>query len=136
MYWAGDRLGEPRVNGAYAYKQLLDQNGWLPLGTDFPVEDISPIKTFYAACFRKDAKDFPSGGFQMENALSRKEAIYGMTIWAAKAAFEEKQKGSLEVGKAADFIMLDKDLMKCDKGEILGTKVLGTWVEGEKVFGK
>ena len=72
----------------------------------------------------------------MENALTRKEAIYGMTVWAAKAAFEEKEKGSLEVGKAADFIMLDTDLMKCDKTKILTTNVLGTWVNGERVFGK
>ena len=136
MYWAADRVGSKRVKTAYAYKQLLQTNGWMPLGTDFPVEYIEPLKTFYAAVVRQDSKGFPANGFQMENALTRKEAIYGMTLWAAKAAFEEKQKGSLEVGKAADFIMLDTDLMKCDKGEILGTKVLRTWVEGEKVWGK
>src|SRR5207237_4100651 len=102
MYWAGDRLGNKRVKGAYAYKQLLAQNGWIPLGTDFPVEDISPLKTFYAACFRKDATGFPKEGFQMENALSRKDALKGMTIWAAKANFEEQEKGSLEVGKFAE----------------------------------
>ena len=135
MYWAADRVGATRIKTAYAYKQLLQTNSWLPLGTDFPVEYIEPLKTFYAAVVRQDSKGFPANGFQMENALTRKEAIYGMTLWAAKAAFEEKQKGSLEVGKAADFIMLDKDLMTCDKAEILGTKVLGTWVSGEKVFG-
>ena len=108
----------------------------MPLGTDFPVEYIEPIKTFYAAVVRQDAKGFPAGGFQTDNALTRKEAIYGMTIWAAKAVFEEKEKGSLVRGKAADFIMLDKDLMKCGVAEILGTKVLGTWVNGERVFGK
>ena len=136
MYWAADRVGPQRIQTAYAYKQLLQTNGWMPLGTDFPVEYIEPIKTFYAAVVRQDAKGFPAGGFQIENALSRKEAIYGMTIWAAKAAFEEKEKGSLEKGKAADFIMLDKDLMKCGVNEILGTKTLATWVNGEKVFGK
>ena len=136
MYWAGDRVGAERIKTSYAYKQLLQTNGWMPLGTDFPVEYIEPLKTFYAAVVRQDSKGFPANGFQMENALTRKEAIYGMTLWAAKAAFEEKQKGSLEVGKAADFILLDKDLMTCDKAEILGTKVLGTWVEGEKVLGK
>ncbi len=112
MYWAGDRLGKERVKGAYAYKQLLQQNGWIPLGTDFPVEDISPFKTFYAAVVRKDAKGWPAEGYQMENALTREEALRGMTIWAAKSNFEEKEKGSLEAGKFADFIILDKDIMK------------------------
>ena len=136
MYWAADRVGPERIKTAYAYKQLLQTNGWMPLGTDFPVEYIEPIKTFFAAVVRQDAKGFPAGGFQIENALTRKEAIYGMTIWAAKAAFEEKEKGSLEKGKDADFIMLDKDLMKCGVNEILGTKVMGTWVNGERVWGK
>jgi predicted amidohydrolase YtcJ len=101
MYWAGDRLGNERVKGAYAYKQLLQQNGWIPLGTDFPVEDISPFKTFYAAVVRKDAKGWPDGGYQIENALTREEALKGMTIWAARSNFEEKEKGSLEPGKLA-----------------------------------
>ncbi|MFN0083232.1 MAG: amidohydrolase [Ferruginibacter sp.] len=136
MYWAGDRVGSDRIKTSYAYKQLLQTNSWMPLGTDFPVEYIEPIKTFFAAVARQDSKGFPANGYQMENALTRKEAIYGMTMWAAKAAFEEKEKGSLEIGKAADFIMLDTDLMKCDKNKILGTKVLGTWVNGEKVWGK
>ena len=136
MNWAGTRVGSERLKTSYAFKQLLQTNGWLPLGTDFPVEYIEPIKTFFAAVVRQDSKGFPANGFQMENALTRKEAIYGMTIWAAKAAFEEKEKGSIEVGKAADFIMLDTDLMNCDKTKILGTKVLGTWVNGERVFGK
>ncbi|AOM77859.1 amidohydrolase [Pedobacter steynii] len=136
MYWAGDRLGKERLKGAYAYKQLMQQNGWLPLGTDFPVEDINPIFTFYAATMRKDAKNFPTGGFQMENALSREEALRGMTIWAAKANFEEKEKGSLEKGKFADFIILDQDLMNSDPSKILNTQVLKTYVNGEKVYEK
>jgi predicted amidohydrolase YtcJ len=134
MYWAGDRLGAERVKGAYAYKQLLQQNGWLPLGTDFPVEDISPLKTFYAATVRKDAQGYPATGFQMENVLSREETLRGMTIWAAKAAFEEKKKGSLEQGKLADFILLDQDLLHCPDTAILGAKVLATYVGGKKVF--
>ncbi|RZL98202.1 MAG: amidohydrolase, partial [Pedobacter sp.] len=81
MYWANERLGKDRIKGAYAYKQLLQQNGWLPLGTDFPVEDISPFKTFYAAVIRKDAAGWPANGFQTENALTRVEALRGMTIW-------------------------------------------------------
>lgn len=136
MYWAGDRLGKERVKGGYAYKQLLDQNGYIPLGTDFPVEDISPFKTFYAATFRKDAKGWPEGGYQVANVLTRKETLKGMTIWAAKANFEEGEKGSLEKGKFADFIILDNDLMKADAGKILQTKVLKTFVNGEMVYEK
>jgi predicted amidohydrolase YtcJ len=136
MYWAGDRLGPVRVKGAYAFRQLLKQNNWIPLGTDFPVEDISTFKTFFAAVVRQDAKGFPAGGYQIENALTREETIRGMTIWAAKASFEEKQKGSLEKGKFADFIILDTDLMSCEAAAILKTKVLSTYSGGKKVFGK
>jgi predicted amidohydrolase YtcJ len=106
----------------------------MPLGTDFPVEDISPFKTFLAAVFRVDARGFPPGGFQKENALSRQEAIQGMTIWAARSEFEEKEIGSLEVGKWADFIILDKDLMQVSQQDVLKTKVLSTWSAGQKVY--
>ena len=136
MYWAEDRLGKERVKGAYAYQQLLKENGWVPLGTDFPVEDISPFKTFYAAVVRKDAKGFPPQGFQIENALTRQQALRGMTIWAARANFEEKEKGSLEKGKFADFVILDKDLMKIADQDLLKTVVLYTFVGGEKVYEK
>ncbi|MBC7744841.1 MAG: amidohydrolase [Flavobacterium sp.] len=136
MYWAKNRLGNDRVKGAYAYKQLLDQNGWIVLGTDFPIEDIDPIKTFYAAVIRKDLKGFPANGYQMENALGREQALRGMTIWAAKGSFEETEKGSLEVGKFADFILLDKDIMKVKPEDLINTKVLKTYVNGELVFAK
>ena len=136
MYWAEQRLGAERIKSAYAYKELLSQNGWMPLGTDFPVEDISPFKTFFAAVVRQDAKGFPAGGFQMENALTREETLKGMTIWAAKASFEEKEKGSLEAGKAADFIILNTDLMECENSAILKTMVIGTYINGQKVFEK
>ena len=134
MYWAGDRLGAERLKGGYAYKQLLEQNNWLPLGTDFPVEEINPFKTFLAAVARQDSKGFPAGGFQMENALTREQTIRGMTIWAAKANRMEKQVGSLEVGKKADFIILDQDLMKVATDRILKIKVLKTYLNGERVY--
>ncbi len=134
MYWAADRLGAARVKNAYAYKQLLQQNGWVALGTDFPVEDISPFKTFYAAVVRKDAAGFPENGFQTENALSREAAIRGMTIWAARANFEETEKGSLEAGKLADFILLDNDLMTAPADQLLQTRVMRTYLGGEPVF--
>ncbi len=134
MYWAGERLGPARMKGAYAFKRLLGENGWLPLGTDFPVEDISPFKTFLAAVFRVDAKGYPSGGFQPENALSREEAIRGMTIWAAKADCLEKEIGSLEAGKRADFVILDRDLMTVQAPDVLKTKVIATYSSGAKVY--
>jgi predicted amidohydrolase YtcJ len=136
MYWAGQRLGPERLKTAYAYKDLLKQNGWLPLGTDFPVENINPMFTFYAATERMDQKGFPSGGFQKENALSRVEALKGMTIWAAKANFEEKEKGSIEPGKYADFVILDQDIMKVGGAQLPKVKVLKTYVNGEKVYEK
>lgn len=134
MYWAGERLGPGRLKGAYANKQLLEQNGWLPLGTDFPVEDISPFKTFLAAVFRVDARGYPAGGFQPGNALSREQAIRGMTIWAAKADFLEKEIGSLEAGKRADFVILDHDLMQVPAPEVLQVKPVATYASGVRVF--
>ncbi|MCK4361571.1 MAG: amidohydrolase family protein, partial [Bacteroidales bacterium] len=134
MYWAEDRLGEKRIKGAYAFKELLQQNGWIISGTDFPVEDINPLYTFYAAVARKDLKAYPENGFQMENALSRKEALKSMTIWAAKGSFEENEKGSIEPGKNADFVVLDKDIMKIDENKIPDVKVVKTFVAGEEVY--
>ncbi len=134
MYWADERLGEQRLKDAYAYKKLLEQFGWLPLGTDFPVEYINPLFTFCSAVWRQDAEEFPAGGFQKENALTRVEALKGMTIWAAKSTFEEKEKGSIEVGKYADFIITDIDLMQDDFKKIRNGKIAQTVVGGELVY--
>lgn len=134
MYWAEDRVGAERIQGAYAYKTLLDKAGIIALGTDFPVEQVNPMYTFYAAVARKDLKNYPEDGFQMEDVLTREEALKGMTIWAAFANFEENEKGSIEVGKFADFTILDKDIMKVDEKELPNTKVLATFINGEMVY--
>ena len=134
MYWAEDRVGAERIKGAYAYKELLNKAGSIALGTDFPIENVNPMYTFYAAVARKDLKNYPENGFQMKDALTREEALKGMTIWAAFANFEENEKGSIEVGKFADFTILDKDIMKVDEKELPNTKVVATFINGEMVF--
>ena len=133
MYWAEDRLGPERVKGAYAFRELLEINGRVVLGTDFPVEEVNPMLTFYAAVARKDLEGYPDGGFQMENSLSREETLKGMTLWAAYANFEENEKGSIEAGKFADFVILDKNIMSVEIDEVPGIKVIGTYMGGEKV---
>jgi len=134
MYWAEQRLGPERIHSAYAYRSLLYQNNWLPLGTDFPVEDISPFKTFASAVFRQDEKDWPPEGFEPENAINRTQALRGMTFWAAKSTFEENDKGSLEPGKAADFIIVDTDIMQATHQQILKATVWETVINGEIVY--
>ncbi|MCX6311828.1 MAG: amidohydrolase [Bacteroidetes bacterium] len=134
MYWAEKRLGPFRVKTAYAYNDLLNAAGRLALGTDFPVEEINPMFTFYAAVTRQDQQHFPAGGFQMENALSKRNALMGMTSWAAYANFEENEKGSIEPGKFADFIILNEDPMTCSPEIIPTIKVLATYIAGQKVF--
>ncbi|WP_420828581.1 amidohydrolase [Maribacter huludaoensis] len=129
MYWAEERLGE-RVKGAYAYKTLLNKAGTIALGTDFPVEDVSPFLTFYAAVARQDTSGYPEGGFQMEEALSREETLKGMTIWAAYSNFEEDEKGSIEPGKFADFVIYDKDMMTVPVAEIPTIRAEQTFVNG------
>jgi predicted amidohydrolase YtcJ len=136
MYWAGERLGKERLKSAYAYRRLLEQNGWLPNGSDFPVESINPLYGFYAGVTRQDLKGYPQEGFQKNDALTREQALKAMTIWAAKAAFEENEKGSLEPGKWADFVITDQDIMTVPEPAIPRTKVLETFIGGEQVFSK
>ena len=134
MYWADERLGDVRVKTAYAFQDLLKQNGVIANGSDFPVEFVNPLYGFHSAVARQDAKNFPEGGFQMENALTREQAIRAMTIWSAYANFEEKERGSIEAGKMADFVILEEDLMKIPKEKLRNVKVLNTFVGGEKVY--
>jgi predicted amidohydrolase YtcJ len=136
MYWLYDRIGKKRANLAYAYKELFDRSGVIPFGTDFPVEDISPIMTFYSAVARKDINGYPSDGFQMENSISRIDALYAMTIHGAYVNFEEDEKGSIEVGKSADFIILDNDLLTSAENRIPYTNTVATFIDGELVFNR
>ena len=125
MPWAEDRLGSERIKGAYAYKTLLAQNGWLINGTDFPIEHISPLKTFYSSVARKHLTD---------NKLTREEALKSMTIWAAKGYFAESRKGSIEIGKEADFVILSEDIMTVDDERNPEVKVVNTFINGEMVY--
>lgn len=125
MPWAEERLGSERVKNAYAYKTLLAQNGWLINGTDFPIEHISPIKTFYSSVARK---------YLTENKLTREEALKSMTIWAAKGYFVESRKGSIEIGKEADFVILSADIMTIEDEKIPEVKVMNTFIDGEMVY--
>jgi predicted amidohydrolase YtcJ len=130
-----ERLGEERARtGAYAWRALLDQGVVIANGTDAPVEDVSPIASFYASVTRKRAD---SGmAFFSEQAMTRQEALYSYTLGNAYAGFEETEKGSLEVGKLGDVVILSEDLLTCEDGEILGAEVLWTIVGGEVKVGE
>lgn len=134
MYWAEERLGSRRMKGAYAYQSLLAQSGMIALGTDFPVESVDPISTFYAAVSRKDASGYPEGGFFKEEALSREQALRGMTHWAAYAQFEDHEKGRLLPGYLADFTILSDDLMQAEERNLTQIKATAVFVSGNRVF--
>jgi len=136
MGWTAERLGQERMRSAHIYRQLLEQNGWLANGSDFPIERIEPLRGFRSAVLRKDDAGRPEGGFQPENALTREQALRAMTIWAARANFEEKSRGSLEPGKWADFTVLDTDLIEASDTALMEAKVLMTAIGGEIVFQK
>lgn len=133
MYWAEDRLGAERIKGAYAYQTLLQRSKMLALGTDFPVEQVSPLLTFYAAVARQDLSGFPSEGYFAEQALTREQALKGMTAWAAYSNFEEHEKGMLKPGYYADITVLSQDLMSIDLSEIPKVSVKSVFLAGERV---
>ena len=132
--WAAKRIGKKRLLNCYRYKTLYEENFLIALGTDFPVEKINPINTFFSAVFRKSFDGRPVNGFQKNEALSRINALKGMTIWAALANFEENDKGSLEIGKSGDMVVLNKNILIVDEKDILKTKVLYTIINGEIVY--
>ena len=131
MRWAHERLCSHRMVGAYAYRKLLETNGILPLGTDFPVENIYPLETFFAAVFRTKNG---SKAFQPEDALTPQEAIKGMTTWAAYSCFEENEKGSFALGKWADFVVLNQALETTKENEFTNLKVVKTISNGITLF--
>lgn len=134
MYWVEDRLGADRMPGAYAYNSLLNQAGILALGTDFPVEYVNPMLTLSAAVYRRDTSGYPESGFFTNEAITREQALKGMTLWAAYANFSEDRRGSLTVGKDADFIILDRNPLKCPEHELSEIKVLKTFVDGQQEY--
>jgi len=134
--WAPKRLGEARVaDGAYAWRKLLDAGARILNGTDAPVEDVSPIQNFHATVTRQDASGQPPGGFDPDQKLTRREALRTMTLDAAYGGFAEKEKGSIEVGKLADLVVLSQDILSVPDDAILKTEVLATIVDGRVRFG-
>lgn len=134
MYWAMNRLGWTRVQGAYAWRSLLKTGVVIPNGSDFPVESANPLISFKAFVTRQDADGWPAGGWFPEERTTRDEALTSMTLWPAYAAFMEDIAGSLSAGKYADFVVLDQDIMTIDPDRILDTKVLMTVLGGRIVF--
>ena len=134
MYWAEDRLGPERVLFAYAWRSLLDDGALLALGSDFPVEQINPMLGIYAAVSRQDTKGWPVNGWYPQEAMSREEAVRGFTLDAAYSGFMEQKVGSLESGKRADFVVIDRNIFEIDAAEIPATQVLQTWLDGKLVF--
>ena len=134
MYWAGTRLGDTRLRGAYAWRSLLDAGSIIPNGSDFPVEYVNPLISFKASVSRQDARGWPAGGWYPEQRMTRDEALKSMTLWPAYAAFQDQELGSLTVGKRADFVILDQDILRVPDALLPRTQVVSTWVGGVRVY--
>jgi len=134
MYWAEDRLGPERIEGAYAWRSLLGRGARLALGSDFPVEQVDPLLGFHAAVTRQDAERWPEGGWHPEERLTRHEALRGFTLDAAYSAFQEDDLGSLEPGKLADFVILSQDIMAVRPETLLDTEVVATYLGGVPIY--
>jgi len=134
MYWAEDRIGSERIKGAYAWRKLLDAGVVIPGGSDSPVESLNPLWGIYAAVTRQDHESYPEGGWQPEERMTMVEAVKMFSAWPAYASFEEDIKGTIEVGKLADFTILSKDIFKVDPSVLLETEVLMTVVGGEILY--
>jgi len=134
LFFAPTRLGMQRLAGAYPWNSLLKSGAIICGGSDAPVERGEPMIEFYAAVSRKSVKGFSGEGWHPEQAVSREEALKMFTISPAYAAFEENDKGSIEVGKLADFTVLSRDIMTIPEPEILTTRCVKTVIGGEIVY--
>jgi predicted amidohydrolase YtcJ len=134
MYWAGARVGPGRLLGAYAWRSLLNTGVVIPNGSDFPVEAVNPLLSFHSSVSRQDENDWPTGGWFPEQRMTREEALKSMTIWPAYASFQEHLVGSLTPGKLADFVILDRDIMRVADEEIVGTRVIATYLGGRPIY--
>jgi predicted amidohydrolase YtcJ len=134
--WAGERLGEYRVLGAYAWHLMQSYNVHVPFGTDFPVESINPYNTLYAAVSRQDTEGMPVGGWQPQEKLSMAEAIRCHTFESAYAEFAENVKGEIKVGMLADLVVQSKDLLTIEPKEILTTEPVYTIFNGKIIYEK
>ena len=135
--WAIDRLGKERIEeGAYVWQKLLQSGAKIANGTDVPVEPISPVACFYASVTRRTLKGEPTGGFEPDQKMTREQALRSYTLDAAYAGFEEKIKGSIEVGKLADFTVFSQDIMKVPDDDLLKTVVECTIIDGKIVYKK
>ncbi|WP_057914673.1 amidohydrolase family protein [Peribacillus muralis] len=133
---AEDRVGPERIKYSYAWRKVIDAGSHIIGGSDAPVELVNPFHGLYAAVTRMDREGNPDGGWYPEESMTREEALKAFTIWAAEGSFEEKIKGSLEIGKLADFIVIDKDPMKCQEEQLKDIQVLTTVLGGEVVYKK
>ena len=129
---AQDRLGEVRIQGAYAWRKLMDAGALIANGSDFPVESPNPFFGLHAAITRQDKNNEPAGGWFPEEKMTTEEAFASFTIDAAYAGHQENLLGSLEPGKKADFIILDRDIFSSDSSELWQTQVVETWINGER----
>ena len=134
MYWAENRLGWTRIQGAYAWRSLLRSGVIIPGGSDFPVESADPLLSFHAAVSRQDANGWPMGGWLPQQRMTREEALQHLTIWPAYASFREDLVGSITTGKLADIVVLSRDIMTVPTEDILAARVELTIVNGKIVY--